>query len=51
VIVASDRMIEQKPNQLSQFLTVYYQHTDQLIRDSSALSQQICTPKTSSLRP
>jgi OmpA-OmpF porin, OOP family len=41
VIVASDRMIEKKPNELSEFLTVYYQHTDQLIRDSSALRKQI----------
>ncbi len=41
VIVASDRMIAKKPDDLSQFLTTYYQHTDQLIRNSNALSKQI----------
>ncbi len=41
VIVASNPLMKQRPDDLSQFLTLYYQHTDQLIRDSSALSQQI----------
>ncbi|MGF1603829.1 MAG: OmpA family protein [Thermosynechococcaceae cyanobacterium] len=41
VIVASDQLIKNRPEDLSQFLTLYYQHTDQLIRDSGALSQQI----------
>lgn len=41
VIVASDRLIKQRPEDLSQFLTLYYQHTDQLLRDAGALSQQI----------
>ncbi|PZD72316.1 Outer membrane protein A [Acaryochloris thomasi RCC1774] len=41
VIVASDQLIKSRPDDLSQFLTLYYQHTDQLIRDSGVLSQQI----------
>lgn len=41
VIVASNQLIQKRPEDLSQFLTLYYQHTDQLIRDSGALSQQI----------
>ncbi|KAI9133191.1 phosphate ABC transporter substrate-binding/OmpA family protein [Acaryochloris sp. CCMEE 5410] len=41
VIVASNPLIQNRPEDLSQFLTLYYQHTDQLIRDSGALSQQI----------
>ncbi len=41
VIVASNQLIKKRPDDLKQFLTLYYQHTDQLIRDSGALSQQI----------
>lgn len=41
VIVASNQLIQNRPEDLSQFLTLYYQHTDQLIRDAGALSQQI----------
>jgi OmpA-OmpF porin, OOP family len=41
VLVASDQLIQKRPDQLSQFLTLYYQHTDQLIRDPGALSDQI----------
>lgn len=41
VIVASDRLIKSRPDDLSEFLTLYYQHTDQLIRDAGALNQQI----------
>ncbi|MGB7416603.1 MAG: hypothetical protein WA902_20535 [Thermosynechococcaceae cyanobacterium] len=41
VMVVSNQLIEKRPDHLSQFLTLYNQQTDQLIRDSSALSQQI----------
>lgn len=41
VIVASDRLIEQRPDELRAFLTTYYQHTDSLIRNASALNTQI----------
>ncbi|MEB3359605.1 MAG: phosphate ABC transporter substrate-binding/OmpA family protein [Synechococcales bacterium] len=41
VMVASNRLIEQRPDELKAFLTAYYQHTDTLIRNASTLNAQI----------
>ena len=43
VMVASDRLIAQRPQELKSFLTAYYRHTDALIQNSSALSAQIAS--------
>lgn len=43
VIVASNSLIAQRPDDLTAFLTSYYRHTDSLIRNSSALNVQIAS--------
>jgi OmpA-OmpF porin, OOP family len=41
VIVASNNMIQKKPEGLKKFLTTYYQHNDSLVRNTSQLKAQI----------
>jgi OmpA-OmpF porin, OOP family len=41
VIVASNNMIQKKPEELKKFLTTYYQHNDSLVRNTSQLKAQI----------
>ena len=41
VIVASDRLIQSQPDQISELLEVYYRHIDVNIRDASQLQAQI----------
>jgi OmpA-OmpF porin, OOP family len=41
VIVASNNMMEKKPEGLRKFLTTYYQHNDSLVRNLSQLKAQI----------
>ncbi len=41
VIVASDRLIQSRPNQISEFLESYYRRIDANVRDASQLQTQI----------
>jgi outer membrane protein OmpA-like peptidoglycan-associated protein len=43
VIVASDRLIQSRPEQLRAFLAAYYRRIDANVRDASQLQQQIAT--------
>jgi OmpA-OmpF porin, OOP family len=43
VIVASNKLISEKPEQLKSFLTSYYRHTDSLIGNANTLSTQIAS--------